>query len=154
MTHILILKSSSVSSKVWIWSGFTFQFFIFLESFHFRFFPPWYGLTPLRSGFALLPPDSWLSWSYNDILGLSCPLVVLALHRVRQQANWWLACDAPLGLPTSLVSQLLKCHFRRRRLAIVYFFPTSFHDVFCPSLPAVSLVWNSFAFLLDFSIFK
>lgn len=42
----------------------------------------------------------------------------------------------------------MKCHLPRWPSAIVvYFFPTSFHDLFCPSLPAVSLVWNIFSSL-------
>ena len=49
-------------------------------------------------------------------------------------------------LSASLVLQLMKCHLPRWWLAIiVYFFPTSFHDLFFPSLPAGSLAWNIFS---------
>ena len=69
-------------------------------------------------------------------------------HRTRKYTNWRLGCEAHLCVPTSPVSRSRKCHLPRWRSAIVvYFFPTSFHDLLCLSLPAVSLVWNIFSSL-------
>lgn len=54
-------------------------------------------------------------------------------------------CQLVACLPAFLLLQLRKCHIPRGWSAIVVcFFSTSFHDLFCPLLPAVSLLWNIF----------